>query len=911
MKTSQDQRLTPHTAQCPLFKLCPVAAGCAVLLMASSSAFAQQTPATGELNTVTVTGIRASIESAISVKRNADSIVEAISAEDLGKLPDNSIGDSIARLPGVAAQRNIEGRASQLSVRGMPPDFATTLLNGREQVNPGDGRGVEFDAYPAELMNGVVLYKTPDASLMGQGIAGTIDLQTVRPLSVRGRKINIGLNQQKTSIGLGPTGSGNNFSFSYIDQFLDNTLGIALGLARQSGDSTGRGVNSFDDAGQSFPDGTKLPLRKSVTELTRESKFTRNGLMAVVEFKPSKNFTSTLDLFSSTADRRTLEHDAAFQGFNAGTLSNATLVNGVALAGTISGVTGIVQSKGTQQNDENTAVGWNNKFNLNTQWSGSVDLSHSKSTRKEVNIDSNAVTGTTGNLTFDSRSNIPIFGFDVNLADPSTLLLGNTPWGLGWLKKPTINDSMDSLRVELKRNLDHSYFSSYSFGVNYSDRSKKLGMTEGSLSLQNGATTSPLPSSTPIAAGIPGINVLGWDSIALIDSTYQYTDMGDQSWAIMKNWSVSEKVLTTFAKMDIDTNVGQVPMRGNIGLQAVRTNQSSTGLNDTTVATWGNPDGNRYVVKETLAQSGEKTYTDILPSLNLVFDIGNSQVIRLGAGKMLARPALRDLRANAILECWSPANDATNSPTSCSGNHSGSGGNPLLEPFRAKTFDIAYEKYFGKRAYIGGAAFYKDLQTFIYQQKFKTDVLSTHYGLTGYPSLDYTGPMNGQGGTISGFELTANAPFDLISPALSGFGAYINHSNTHSSVNIPNAAGGSAANMELPGLSKQVTNLSVYYEKDGFSARVGQRTRSDFIGEFTDNQYERQLTYIKGEKIVDLQLGYEFKSGPAKGLALIFQANNLTDAVFQKYIVNADGSQETTESAKYGKTYMFGANYKF
>src|SRR5690606_28320185 len=117
-----------------------------------------------DLDTVTVTGIRRGIESAIAVKRDATSIVEAISAEDIGKLPDVSIAESIARLPGLAAQR-VAGRAQVISVRGLSPDFATTLLNGREMVSTGDNRSVEFDQYPSELINGVTVYKTPDAGL--------------------------------------------------------------------------------------------------------------------------------------------------------------------------------------------------------------------------------------------------------------------------------------------------------------------------------------------------------------------------------------------------------------------------------------------------------------------------------------------------------------------------------------------------------------------------------------------------------------------------------------------------------------------------------------------------------------------------------------------------------------------------
>lgn len=885
----------------------PVAVGCVLLLGAGASELALAQQAAAPAQEVVVTGIRRAIESAISVKKNADGVVEAISAEDLGKLPDVSIADSIARLPGVAAQRSGDGRASQVSVRGMPPDFATTLLNGREQVNPGDGRGVEFDAYPSELLSGVVLYKTPDASLMGQGISGTIDLQTVRPLSFDGRKLMLGYGRQVNNVGQPPRGKGDNFSFSYIDQF-NKTIGVALGVSRKTGDNTGREVNSFDDSG-TFSDGTKLPFQKSVTQATSRSEYTRDGVMAVVEIKPSKSYSATLDLLASTTERTSLKHQVAFPNFNNGTLSHATLVNGVAVAGTISGVTGIVQTIGNRQEDENLALGWNNRFTLADGWSAIVDLAHSKSKRKETAIDSNAVTGSTGSLSFDSRGSIPAFSFSGNLTDANTLLLGDTPWGKGWLKKPSIDDKMDTLRLSLSRGLDNAYFNGFTVGAHYSNRSKTLGMTEGSLSFKSGANSAKLPNASPIRAGLSDIQILGWDSLALIDTVYQYTDMGDQTWAIMKNWKVEEKVLNTFAKLDIDSKLAGVPVRGNLGVQFVKTEQSSRGLNDATVATWDDVNGgpNVYVVKETVQQSGSKSYNDVLPSLNLTFELGNDQIARFGMGKMLARPTMRDMRANAIYECWSPASN----PKSCSGNHSGSGGNPQLDPFRATTLDLGYEKYFGKRAYVGAAGFYRKLDTFIYQESFKSDILSSKYGLSGYPTLDYSGPKNGKGGNISGFELTANAPLDLLSPSLAGFGLYVNYSDTHSSVDIPNSIGGGATRMGLPGLSKRVTNLSAYYEKDGFSARVGVRDRSDFIGEFTTNEYERKLTYIKGETIVDFQMGYEFRSGPVAGLSLVFQVNNLTDATFQKYRLNADGAQEISSSAKYGKNYALQASYRF
>ena len=196
-----------------LFRLSPVAAGATVLVI-SMGAHAQTTgPSTqpaatsGDTQTITVTGIRRGIENAINVKKNQDSIVEAVSAEDIGKLPDSSIAESIARLPGLTAQR-VNGRAKEISIRGLSGQFANTLLNGREQTSTGNNRSVEFDQYPSELLSAVVVYKTPDAALMGQGIAGTVDLQTVRPLSFGQRTVAINVRGEQNGKGTPFEGSG-------------------------------------------------------------------------------------------------------------------------------------------------------------------------------------------------------------------------------------------------------------------------------------------------------------------------------------------------------------------------------------------------------------------------------------------------------------------------------------------------------------------------------------------------------------------------------------------------------------------------------------------------------------------------------------------------------------------------------
>jgi TonB-dependent receptor len=192
--------------------------------------------AASNLDAIVVTGIQGSIQSALKAKLNSDNIVEAISAEDIGKLPDSSIAESLARLPGLATQR-VDGRANQISIRGFAPDFSGTTLNGREQATIGENRGVDFDQYPSELISGAVVYKTPDASLIGQGLSGTVDLHTIKPLDLPKQAFAANLRGESASAGslnhgTGVGDTGHRASVSYIDQFFDHTLGLAVGFAQ-------------------------------------------------------------------------------------------------------------------------------------------------------------------------------------------------------------------------------------------------------------------------------------------------------------------------------------------------------------------------------------------------------------------------------------------------------------------------------------------------------------------------------------------------------------------------------------------------------------------------------------------------------------------------------------------------------
>jgi iron complex outermembrane receptor protein len=164
VKTSQQKGLRNKPAKRRPHAEVATATGCAIFLATGAGAVFAQDQAADEIEEVVVTGIRKSIQDSIGVKKQNSSIVEVVSAEDIGKLPDASIAEAISRLPGLAAQRT-NGRAQTLSIRGLGPDFTVTTFNGREQASTNDNRTVEFDQFPSELVQQVKIYKTPDASM--------------------------------------------------------------------------------------------------------------------------------------------------------------------------------------------------------------------------------------------------------------------------------------------------------------------------------------------------------------------------------------------------------------------------------------------------------------------------------------------------------------------------------------------------------------------------------------------------------------------------------------------------------------------------------------------------------------------------------------------------------------------------
>ena len=453
-------------------------------------------------------------------------------------------------------------------------------------------------------------------------------------------------------------------------------------------------------------------------------------------------------------------------------------------------------------------------------------------------------------------------------------------------------------RLQATAHLTDGPVTSVDFGVNYNTREKELIADEFFLGVAGGGfnvvpTQFRLAPTSLAFIGIPGM--VSYDTLGLLNSGFFNRVRNPNSDVLAKNWSVEETIVTPFIRANLETTFAGMPLTGNVGFQVAMVDQSSSGF-----AATGGGAGTRSV-----AVTGGDTYSEFLPSANLIFEIGDQRFLRLAAARTQARPRMDEMRASRTFGF----NNALNVPgaTVNSSPWSGGGGNPELKPWIANVFDISIEQYFGRSAYVSLAGFYKDLDTYIYNQNLVFDFTGFPTG-AGAPVINeglVSAPANGEGGAIYGVEFSVSTPFDFISPALEGFGGQFSVSSTESEIQ-PNP---SSPATPIPGLSETVANLTLYYERDGVQARISNRYRSEFLGEVAGFGNGRTLRQVGAESIVDAQIGYQFESGPLEGLSAQFQVNNLTDEPFYTY-ENGD-ERRIIDHQVYGRTFLVGLNYRY
>jgi TonB-dependent receptor len=910
---------------------------------------ATTSPATEDtLEEITVTGVRAAIQNAISAKINSDEIVEVVSAEDIGKLPDTSIAESISRLPGLTSQRS-DGRASDISIRGTDPQFATGLLNGREQVSTGDNRNIEYDQYPAELISRVVVYKTTQATLVGQGLSGTIALETTRPLEFGHMAFAANIRGEKNSdanLGSDSKNNGYRFSASFIDQFFDNTLGITVGFAKLNSPIVGRELGSYDpwQPASNFGLVGIPPTTMStngIKSLASSGLNQRNGSLATIEWRPVDQFTSTLDTYYTSAnynnDRRSVEVNLGnYNGYPNSTCttctstavySNETYSNGSLIGATVGNVVPLARNFSYLTRDQIFSAGWNNVWK-DDSWSVMTDFAFSRASRDEKDYETQGqyINGTTDTITyFLPPASQPTFTLGNSYDNPASIYVGPTIYGGGYSRFPHVTDKLQSYKLEASHDLGW-WFKDAVIGINYDNRTKDKTQPETGLNTVDGfINVDPSLLLSPSNLGFSGTaNGLAWNVPGVLAKYFQpVVPTIDAGYLVGKTWEVFEKVTTGYIKGDLHHEFSSdLTLRGNIGLQLVHTNQSSSSYIFNPALT-GTAQG------DLVPYSLGKSYNDVLPALNLIFVLPSQMDVRFSVSKEIARARMDQLAASdefGIDTTKSPAQPGTTK------------GNPLLDPWRAKAVDLAFEKAFENKAYVSAALFYKKLDTYIYDQtilnaNFASEVATLPVGVPTTPAgstatcplnqpngpgkdtvcVGLTGPatlpLNGSGGRLDGLELSATLTGEMFSQYLQGFGVQASYSYSDSSITIPGTVSGiSESHITLPGLSKNVWQVTGYFERYGFSARIATRYRGNYIGEITDFSGSRALEFVRHEQINDAQVGYELQSGPAKGLSILLQVNNFTNTPFIDY---SGSPQNVRDYETFGRDFFFGFNYKW
>jgi len=904
-----------------------------------------------KLQAVEVSGFISSIENSTAVKRNASSIVEAVSAEQIGKLPGVSIADTLGRLPGLAVQQ-VSGRPQVLSIHGLGPDFSTALVNGGQQVSTSNNRDVQFDQYPSSWFNTVVVHLSPQADLVGQGLAGTVDMQTIRPLeknkpeaAVNARYIWNGASE--LAPGKGVSDKGYNLNGVWVNQFADHTVGVTLGVDFESNPA-----QIEHQAPWGYPTDNAVANGNYVVGGSKNygisDTMKRNGLLGTVQWQPNEHYVGTIDVtydnFKEVQQAKGMELPLAW---GSATLQPGyTASNGFITSGTYTNLSPVIRNDYNSTSARVYNFNWDNKFTINEDWSIDLDGNYSRATRRDINLESYSgsgynKSGPLGTLMFDELSNGLLYvnnsvdyGSGAVLTDPQGWGSGSNVVQAGFINAPHTVDYLANLKLAVERDFASGPFSSLEFGIARSTRNKTYNIEQNFITLgggmldQGGVQQVPYTGSTCSPLSWMGLGSQPcYDPLDLLaNGTYSEVPTFMSSLPLPPDWKVRERDTTPYFQFNLDTQIGNIGLRGNFGVQALRTHQTSTGERVV-------PGSSLVGTTDLVPVVGGTTYTRYLPSANLIFGVTPDDDIRVSAARTVAQPRMDQMNASQ-----SVSGDITHL-TSTDPNQaffSSTGGNAKLLPTMADNYNVSYEHYFstdtsgfqcnsadakqsdlcrgGGGGYFAVSGYFLELSDYInpnaaYLYDFSAFIPSyltaAQAAQLGTPYGVVSGPTNDGHGYVKGAQVTLNLPAALITPALDGFGMILTGNRTKSSL----VYAGNSSPITVPGLSKWVADATLYYQHNGFEARVSDSYRSTFLGEVSGISASRVEQYVGGGSTYDAQVSYTFDHGPLNGLTIIAQGSNLSNKTFKTFDNDDPRQVRTWES--YGRRYEVGVSYKF
>ncbi len=851
---------------------------------AQTTAPAAATPAAGT-DEVIVTGMRKSMRDALQTKRAETGVVEVVSSKDIGVLPDVTIAETLARLPGLNTTRD-RGNDSQAAIRGLGPRMVLGLINGREMASSEPDRNVRWEIFPSEVVSGVEVYKSSEARLVSGGISGTVDIQTIRPLDYRGPSLTLRGGPVYYDGGTSlPNydGTGYRASGAYVTK-LTPTLGwvIAASVQKQKNgyeNVMGGGWNDGpgDSPGAVVPGGPAVPSPWGASFEEKAITTDRNSVSSSLQWKPDDHFEGRFDILESDITIKE-EGDGGWYtdwgnwgGYETGTVTNPGFTNNVIENGALVKTDMTFDStyhpyvSRYTQDMKLFATGLNGKWRYG-DWTITADIAHSQAERyglwQAVEMWNNA-----GHASYDYRGSKPSVKVQTSAWDAAQA--GKLYANNGEADVSHLRDTLNTANVDVSRSLSGTFWTAVKFGARLSDRTK--------LDAEPGAVAQPVPLSysTPISASM----LSPWNYKNFNVPTFVYGNFDQLAVAVygaagakalnpdFKHTpfvsNVGEKVSEAYLEGTFATTFLGKTLDGNAGLRAVSVDEKSTGPSNGTVITVG------------------QSYTKVLPSITTRLQLDDAVYLKVGISQAMSRPPLNDLRVDRSY-------NTTTVP------YSGGGGNPYLKPYMADQLDVSYENYFRKDGLFAVSAFTKNIKNYI-------GIDSRNITLPGISQpIVFNSPYNAlKNGTLSGLEFTYQTPFYFV-PGFEKFGIYSNLALTSSNIHENSPAGHP---FPMNGVAKTTATLDLWYADDKIESRLGFKYHTPFTILYSWSS--GALTAVRSELTLDFSGSYKINDN----MSVRFQAGNLLDTPLRTYINNNPSEIERTDY--YGRRFLLDLTLKY
>ncbi|GGW53149.1 TonB-dependent receptor [Alishewanella tabrizica] len=912
-------------------------AGLATLFSAQALAQTQETEPTEQekaeeqIEVISVVGsFRGSLASALNQKRFESGATDTIKAEDIADFPDLNLAESLQRIPGVAISR-VAGEGRQISVRGLGPDFTRVRINGMEAQSTSGGtdaigganrgRGFDFNTFSSDLFSELTVRKTASANVEEGSLGATVDLRTARPFDYDGltfaANVQAGYNDMSEEVD--PKGS---VLFSNINEA--GTFGYLISAAFSERNILDEGYstvrwNNQNDFGTYRGDAQATELQAINNafrpRLPRYDSYVHNvkrtGLATALEYRPSNETRFNLDVLYSKDD--STRQEAFMQAIlNAG-------ANRATLAAPASSTTGGMNVIDYEIDNSNTMTygSFQNalvrnelrydelatdflQFTLSGQHQLTDNLKIDALAGRAKSEFSNPIQTT---VVMDKAGQTFSYDYRGNKRDKPELLFGPGVFDPnGWttssvrLRPLGAENTFDSAAVNIEYILTEAL--TLRSGLHY--KKFQFETTEARRQSENAAGVVMAPDlMREYRAGVGPYASWLVPDLAAIDARFNiYSNTGvftvSEQFRLADNYSAEEKTLGAYVQLAFDTEFGDTGIRGDVGGRFVKTDQSSTA--------WARLGATDQLI------TAEHDYNEFLPSLNLVFEPMDDVIIRFGYAEVMARAGLGSIRPNVSVSVSGSARSIN-------------GGNPTLEPTKAKTYDLGLELYFDNESLLGVALFRKDIESYV--QGLRETKTFTATGLPIQAAIDACNagpgygvdcnenvewqtntPLNGPGGDLYGFEVQYQMPFTFLPEFWNRFGFIGNYTYVKAQMDYINNTGVVLATRDLQGLSEATRSATLYYEDDKFSARVSLADRSNYL----TNAIGRDNNDMEGTNAtrnIDASLSYQVTDN----WKVTFEALNLTDEVDDQW-VDSSGNRLTYYHAT-GRQYYLGAQYKF